>query len=143
LYKNGIPQFDGHKYVFWSITMKTYIQAHGFQVWKSIVDGYTTPVVPPINDKAMKLGENNSKSTNALLNGISDTVFTKVAHCKYAKEIWDKLRNIYEGDTKFKAAKLQTYRCQFEQLKMKEDENIEAYFLRVDETVNAIIGLGE
>jgi hypothetical protein len=26
---------------------------------------------------------------------------------------------------------------------MKEDENIAAYFLRVDETVNVIIGLGE
>jgi uncharacterized protein YktA (UPF0223 family) len=26
---------------------------------------------------------------------------------------------------------------------MKEDENIAAYFLQVDETVNAIIGLGE
>jgi hypothetical protein len=91
----------------------------------------------------MKLGENNSKATNALLNGLSDTVFTKVAHCKSAKEIWDKIRNIYEGDTKFKEAKLQTYRGQFEQLKMKEDENIAAYFLRVDETVNAIIGLGE
>jgi hypothetical protein len=91
----------------------------------------------------VKLGENNSKAINALLNGLSDTVFTKVAHCKYAKEIWDKLRNIYEGDSKVKAAKLQTYRGQFEQLKMKEDEDIAAYFLRVDETVNAIIGLGE
>jgi hypothetical protein len=50
---------------------------------------------------------------------------------------------MYEGDTKFKEAKLQTHRGQFEQLKMKEDENIAAYFLRVDETVNAIIGLGE
>jgi hypothetical protein len=26
---------------------------------------------------------------------------------------------------------------------MKEDENIVLYFLRVDETINAIIGLGE
>jgi hypothetical protein len=90
----------------------------------------------------VKLGENNSKAINALLNGLSDTVFTKVAHCKSAKEIWDKLQNIYEGDSKVKAAKLQTYRGQFE-LKMKEDEDIAAYFLRVDETVNAIIGLGE
>ena len=49
----------------------------------------------------------------------------------------------YEGDTKVKEAKLQTYRGQFEQLKMKEDENIAAYFLWVDETVNAIIGLWE
>jgi hypothetical protein len=77
------------------------------------------------------------------LNGLSDTVFTKVAHCKSAKEIWDKLQNIHEGDTKFKEAKLQTYRGHFEQLKMKEDEDIAAYFLRVDETMNAIIGFGE
>jgi hypothetical protein len=77
------------------------------------------------------------------LNGLGESVFTKVAHCKSAKDIWDKIQNIYEGDSKVKAAKLQTYKGQFEQLKMKEDENIPAYFLRVDETVNAIIGLGE
>jgi hypothetical protein len=86
-YKNGILQFDGHKYVFWSIRMKTYIQAHGFQVWQSIVDGYIAPTVPPTNDKVVKFGENNSKTINALLNGLSDTVFTKVAHSKSAKEI--------------------------------------------------------
>jgi hypothetical protein len=123
--------------------MKTNIQAHGFQVWQSIVDGYTTPTVPPTNDKAVKLGENNSKDKNSLVNGVNDTVFTKVAHCKYAKEIWDKFQNIYEGDSKVKATKFQTYRDQFEKLKMKEDEDITAYFLRVDETMNAIIGLGE
>jgi hypothetical protein len=129
LYKNGIPQFDGHKYVFWSIRMKTYIQAYRFQVWQSVVDGYTTPIVPPTNEKVVKLGENNFKAKNSPLNGLSDTVFTKVAHCKSAKEIWDKLQNIDEGDTKVKATKIQTYRGQFEQIKMKEDDNIEAYFL--------------
>jgi hypothetical protein len=109
-YKNGIPQFDGQKYAFWRIRMKAYIQAQGFQVWQSIVDGYTTLAVPPTNDKVVKLCENNSKAINALLNGLSDTVFTKVAHCKSAKEIWDKLRNIYEGDSKVKTTKLQAYR---------------------------------
>jgi len=63
----------------------------------------------------VKLGQNNFKATNALLNGLSETVFTKVAYCKSAKEIWDKFQNIY-GDTKFKATKLQTYIGQFEQL---------------------------
>jgi hypothetical protein len=123
--------------------MKTYIKTQGFEIWQSIVYGYIAPVVPPTNDKAVKLGQKNSKATNALLNGLNETISTKVAHCKSAKEIWYKLRNIYEGDSKFKEAKLQTYRGQFEHVKMKEDENIAAYFLRVDETVNAIIGLGE
>jgi hypothetical protein len=77
------------------------------------------------------------------LNGISDTIFTKVAHCKSTKDIWDKLQNIYEGDTKVKETKIQTYRGQLKQLKMKEDEHITTYFLGVDETVNEIIGLGE
>jgi hypothetical protein len=86
-YKNGIPHFDGHKYVFWRIRMKTYIQAQGFEIWKSIVDGYTVPAVPPANDKAVKLAQNNSKATITLLNGLSETVFTKVAHCKSSKEI--------------------------------------------------------
>jgi hypothetical protein len=123
--------------------MKTYIQAQGFEIWKSIVDGYTIPTVPPTNDKVVKLGQNNSKATNALLNGLSEIVFTKVAHCMSTKEILDKIQNIYEGDTKVKAIKIQTYRGKFKQLKMKEDENIAAYFLRVDEIMNAIIGLRE
>jgi hypothetical protein len=58
----------------------------------------------------VKLGHNNSKAKNALMNGLSETIFTKVAHCKSAKEIWDKLQIIYEGDSKVKAIKLQTYR---------------------------------
>jgi hypothetical protein len=143
MYKNGIPQFDGQKYEFWRRRMKKYIQAHGFEIWQSIVDGYKEPEVPPTNERAIQLGQNNSKTTNALLNGLCESIFTKFIHCKSTKEIWDKLQNIYERDSKVKATKNQTYRGQFKQLKMKEDENIVAYFLRVDETVNAIIGLGE
>ena len=80
--------------------MKAYIQAQGFEIWQSIVYGYTTPVVPRTNDKAMKLGQNSSKAKNTLLNGLSETIFTKVVHCKSTKEIWEKLQNIYEGDSK-------------------------------------------
>ena len=45
--------------------------------------------------------------------------------------------------TKSRGQKLQTYTRQFENLKMKEEENIAAYFLRIDETVNIIRGLIE
>jgi hypothetical protein len=91
MYKNGIPQFYGQKYAFWIIRMNTYIHARGFEIWQSIVDGYTAPTVLSTNEKTVKLSQNNSKATNALLNGHGESVFTKVAHCKYAKDIWDKL----------------------------------------------------
>jgi hypothetical protein len=63
------------------------------------------------------------------LNALGESIYTKFIHCKSVKQIWDTLQNIYEGDSKVKEAKLQTYRGQFKQLKMKEDENIVAYFL--------------
>ena len=62
---------------------------------------------------------------------------------KTAKNVWDKLENIYAGDSNVKEEKLQIYRTKFEQLRMKEDCNISAYFQYVDEITNAIEGLGE
>jgi hypothetical protein len=53
------------------------------------------------------------------------------------------IQHNYEGNEKVKDAKLQTYRIQFEQLKMKEDETVGKYFLRVEEMVNAMKALGE
>ena len=35
-------------------------------------------------------------------------------HCESAKELWDKLKNVYGGDSKVKNAKLQSYKSQFE-----------------------------
>ena len=64
-------------------------------------------------------------------------------HLEFAKEMWDKLISSYEGNEKVKDAKLQTYRLQFEQLKMKEDETVGKYFMRVEELLNAMKGLGE
>jgi hypothetical protein len=58
--------------------------------------------------ESTNLYKNGIPFKNTLLNGLIDTIFTKVRHCKSTKEILDKLRNIYEGDTKVKETKLQT-----------------------------------
>jgi hypothetical protein len=140
--KIGAPRFDGQNYTFWNKRMKTFLQAQGFDVWKSVVDGYTTPTTPPTDRDGKKLNENNSKAKGTILSSLVDSVFVKVMHCDSAKDLWDKLQNIYEGDAKVKGAKLQIFRAKFEQLKMKEDEDIATYLLRVDEVVNTIKGLG-
>jgi len=80
---------------------------------------------------------------NALLNGLAEVEFVKVMHLETATAMWDKLISSYEGNEKVKDAKLQTYRLKFEQLKMNEDETISKYFLRVEELVNSMKGLGE
>ena len=101
--------------------MRVFLQAQGIDVWKVVVNGYNVPGTPPIYNIGRKLHEDNSKAMNVILSGMVESVFVKVMHCEFAKEICDKLKNIYEGDEKVKGAKLQTYRGQFEHLKMKEE----------------------
>ena len=74
----------------------------------------------PTNTFELGQYEGNSKSLNAILSGLKKSVFTNVMQCTYAKQAWDKLKIIYEGESKVKESKLQTYRSQFEILNMKE-----------------------
>ena len=86
---------------------------------------------------------NDAKSKNIIISGLIEFAYHKVLGCKTAKNVWDKLENIYAGDSNVKEAKLQIYRAKFEQLIMKEDCNIAAYFQYVDEITNTLEGLGE
>ena len=108
-----------------------------------VVDtGYTKPIVLASKDDKLEFSF-NSKEMNAILSVLSEVEFVKVMHFESTKEMWDKLISSYEGNEKVKDAKLQTYRLKFEQLKMNEDETVSKYFLRVEELVNAMKGLGE
>ena len=97
--------------------------ALGFGVWRSMVKGYDEASFQ-FSHMDEKAYTNNKISLNAILNWLGNSVFVKVMHYNTSKDIWDKLESIYEGDAKVKRAKLQTYRAQFERLKMKEEESI-------------------
>ena len=83
------------------------------------------------------------KYKDPIIRGLIEFFYIKVLSCKTAKEVWGKLENIYAGDSNVKEAKLQIYRAKFEQLKMKEDQNIGAYLQCVGEITYALEGLGE
>jgi hypothetical protein len=139
---NKPPLFDGTIFSFWKVRMRTYIMALGVDVWDVVETGYTKPVVLASKDDKLEFSF-NAKEMNAILSGLAEVEFVKVMHLESAKEMWDKLISSYEGNEKVKDAKLQTYRLKFEQLKMNEGETVSKYFLRVEELVNAMKGLGE
>ena len=86
--------------------MRVFLQAQGAEVWKVVVSKYIVPANPPTYNQGKKSYEDNSKAMNAILSGLTETIFVKVMHCETTKEIWDKLKNIYEGDDKVKGGKL-------------------------------------
>jgi len=85
----------------------------------------------------------DAKAKDLIISGLIKSIYLRVLSCKTAKEVWSKLENIYAGDSKVKEVKLQIFRVKFEQLKMREDEDIVAYIQHVDETTNTLEGLVE
>ena len=89
--------------------MKHYLMALGLGIWSAIKHNYTTLATPTIGIARKNLSDNNSNAIGAILNGLTDSVFVKIMHCCSAKDMWDKLQKIYEGDDKIKKEKLQTH----------------------------------
>jgi hypothetical protein len=106
--KEDSEKSNGNDYEFWSIRMRSYLRDLGCDVWLSVVHGYIAPTTAPSDVAAKKLCNDNSRVVNAILDGLANPIFVKVLHYKSTKEIWDKLKVIYEGDGKVKQDKLQT-----------------------------------
>jgi hypothetical protein len=136
------PLFDGTNFAFWKVRMRTYLMALGVDVWDVVENRYIKPVVIASKDDKLEFIF-NAKGTNAILNGLVEPKIVKVMPLQTAKEMWDKLISSYQGNEKVIYAKIQSYKVQFEKIHMKEHETIGKYFLRVEELVNSMKGLGE
>jgi uncharacterized lipoprotein YehR (DUF1307 family) len=140
---NGIQKFDGINYAYWSDRVKTFLTTLGVDIGYSVVNGYVIQNNAPTDPNEKKLMSCNSKDRHVILAALAPTIARKVMAYNTAKEVWEKLKSIYEGDPKVKQVKLQRHRAEFENLKMNEKEDISTYLIKVDEVVNTIRGLGE
>ena len=137
------PAFNGKDYSFWKVRMCFYLKSLGSEVWDSVRLGYTGAEGSTDDPSEKRHADMNAKAHNALLSALSNSEMAKVINCTSAKEVWDRLQSMHEGDVKIKEAKLQTYRAQFELLHMNNDETVGDYLERVNNVVLSIRGLDE
>ena len=123
--------------------MEAFIHSLDVRMWDVVMTKYVVPAIVPTDANEKLTYELDKKARYSLLCGLTKDFFAKVVHCKSTNDIWVKLETIYQGDEKVKESKLLTLKTQFDNLKMNEDETISAYFLRIDEVVNARKGLDE
>ena len=77
--------------------MKWCFPLAGYDLWSSIVNGY----VPTKNVKSTTQKEAriyNSKAKKIILDRLFDHVKGRVGKCVLAKEIWDKLKDLYSAE---------------------------------------------
>ena len=132
--------FDGYDYHYWKRRMAMFLRSQNYDVGE-----VTFSQMKPDKDGAIpeNLKAADRRAMNYLASALSNEQLDKVFSCESAYEIWNKLVQIYEGDSNVKEAKMQTYRAQFENLQMNDSEDINGFMNRVRGITNSLRGLGE
>jgi hypothetical protein len=76
-----------------------FLKSKGFEVWSLVVsktwDLTTSKNLSKIIVQRRER-KNNEVALNILLNGLSDTIKTRIGICTSAKDLWMKLENMYQ-----------------------------------------------
>lgn len=75
--------------------MEVYLSSLGYDAWMLVKNGYTSPTIPPTKFEAKREYECNVEAKKVMLSRLSNAVSSKVKKCKSAKNVWDRLKNIY------------------------------------------------
>ena len=90
--------------------MKFHLMSLGYRVWRSVEIEYEVPNDIPIDERELSQYEANAKYLNAILSGLTHSMFLKVMQCKTSNHAWEKLKCVDEGVHKVKESKLHTYK---------------------------------
>jgi hypothetical protein len=91
---NGIPPFDGSNFEYWSNRIETYLKTLGADVWFSFSSRYDA-LKKPKTAAQKEAKRNNKLAIDTILDGLKDSVKSKVGSCASSKELWDKLQDLY------------------------------------------------
>jgi hypothetical protein len=105
----SIPKFDGH-YDHWSMLMENFFRSKEY--WSLIEQGVPTAVEgAPLTETQMKVIQDQKlkdlKAKNYLFQAIDRSLLETILKKDSAKDIWDSLKQKYQGTARVKRAQLQ------------------------------------
>ncbi|KAK9001075.1 hypothetical protein V6N11_082867 [Hibiscus sabdariffa] len=142
---NKPPYFNGASYAYWKNHMKLFMQAFDLEAWKVIVSGYTPPStdIETWNQEENKKLSTNSKAMHLIFCALGPDEYGRVSSCSNAKEIWDKLEVTHEGTNEVKETKIGLLDLDYENFKMKPNEDIKTMSDHFSVIANGLKGYGE
>src|ERR1044072_8497901 len=154
---NRPPILDGTNYDYWKARMVVYLKSTDSKTWKAIVKGWKHPVIvsqeatstsdlKPEEKCTKKEDEEalaNYKASNVIFNGVDKNMFRLISTCTEAKNAWEILKMANEGTSRVRMSRLHLLTTQFENLRMKEDESIFDFHMRVRDLSYSSFSLGE
>lgn len=144
-----VPLFEGVNYDFWAVKMETLFTS--LDVLEYVKNGYEEPA-PTEAEISKEKAEESSKQPEELTDvgvlgmiqrGVSLSIFPRIMRAKTSKEAWSILQQEFEGDSKVRTVKLQSLKRDYENERMKENENLNEYVNRLSELVNQMKSHGD
>ena len=126
------PMLTKTNYTAWALKMRVFMQAHG--VWEAIEP--TSPETS-IEEKMDK------RALAVIYQGVPEGLLLSIAEKKTSREAWNAIKIMSLGADKVKMAKVQTLKCEFEALYMRENEQLDDFYLKLNSLVTNIRVLGE
>jgi len=141
----AISVFDGEGYDLWAVRMQTYLE--GLDLWEvveeddvSLSENLTVAQIKAHKDKKTR----KTKAKSCLFAGVSQMIMTRIMTLKSPKEIWEYLKEKYEGNEKNRGMKVVLNLIRkFEMQRMKESETIKEYSNKLLGIANKIKLLGK
>ncbi|KAB1220224.1 hypothetical protein CJ030_MR3G017048 [Morella rubra] len=85
----------------------------------------------------------NSNGLHSIFIAISLDEFKRISMCETSKEAWDILEATHEGIRTVKHYKLQMLTMKFEDIRMKEDEIFDEFYVKLNDIVNLSYNLDQ
>ncbi|XP_074342578.1 uncharacterized protein LOC141680182 [Apium graveolens] len=126
------PMLSKSNYTAWALKMRVFMQAHG--VWDAIA---------PKDPKAAIDEKMDKRALAVIYQGIPQDILLSIAEKKTSMEAWNAIKTMSLGAEKVKMAKAQTLKCEFESIRMKENEQLDEFYLKLNSLVTNIRALGE
>jgi hypothetical protein len=114
-------------------------------IWDIVEYGAQVPKVGDKDydsDEADQIRHFNSQATTILLVSLCREVYNKVQGLKMAKEIWDVLKTVHEGDEVTKITKQETIKGELGLFVLNQGEEPQAMYNRLKTLVNQVRNLG-
>ncbi|CAL5382011.1 unnamed protein product [Camellia sinensis] len=141
----AIPRFNGH-YDHWSMLMENVLWSKEY--WPIVEFGVAEPATNTALTDAQKTELEGRKlkdlkAKNYRFQAINRPILETILNKETSKDIWDSMKQKYQGSARVKRAQLQALRRDFETLQMKNGESITSYCARTMEISNKMRFYGE
>ncbi|GAU24937.1 hypothetical protein TSUD_311720 [Trifolium subterraneum] len=139
----SIPKFDGF-YDHWAELMENLLRSK--DLWSLIETGIIVAPENPTPEQTLAAAESRLKDLkvkNYLFQSIDRSILETILDRSTSRQIWESMRQKFQGSNRVKRAQLQTLRREFEVLWMKEDESVNDFFSRTLVIANKMTAHGE